>query len=672
VRLALVAGMLGPIMAGGCSPDFYKGQADAQVYKILRDRKYDTVGYNPEVRVGASAVRNDAPGAASAAEAQGNAQSLKGPGVKPAPGAQAQPARAYEAIPQTVLPGIEPPPLVLPPTSDPYGPLGPWLDQQPETPLQEQMAKFASHESRAVLGSAQERLALGPPAPGPGPVSLDLFGSLAYGVQHSRAYRDQMDTLYIAALDVTLQRHLFEPRPFATVGLNYAGGQSDVAYKSALTATANAGVKQQLPYGGEVVAQGLVSFVRAISDNAADGESAQLALSGSLPLLRGAGLVNLEPLIQSERNVVYQIRAFEDFRRGYAVDVARQYFTVLTSLQSVNNRRQNVENLRALMERARVLFEAPQGLKGRQSFLEVQRAEQSLLQGEDDLYAAQAVYLNAVDDFKLLIGMDVRQELNVLPVSLDVTVPDVEHRDVLGIAERFRLDLQTARDRIDDSRRQVAVTQNGLMPDLNLTAQGQLNNLKDTPAKELTSRALTYSAGINLDLPLDRVAERNTYRQALISYYATRRGYEDLHEQVAADVRTAVRAIRQAQNSVAIQRRSIELALRRLDNASTLLRLGASPSTRDYVEAQSSLLSAQDAYDRAKANLQVQVLTFLRQIGTLRVDPAVGTLGKAMDREGAPPVDPDGNPRPLNEQLIEPGAPTQSHVSAARVGKPAG
>jgi outer membrane protein TolC len=158
----------------------------------------------------------------------------------------------------------------------------------------------------------------------------------------------------------------------------------------------------------------------------------------------------------------------------------------------------------------------------------------------------------------------------------------------------------------------------------------------------------------------------------LISYYASRRGYEDLHEQVAADVRTAVRAIRQAQNSVAIQRRSIELALRRLDNASTLLRLGASPSTRDYVEAQSSLLSAQDAYDRAKANLQVQVLTFLRQIGTLRVDPAVGTLGKAMDREGAPPVDPDGNPRPLNEQLIEPGAPTQSHVSAARVGKPAG
>src|SRR5215475_10943815 len=75
VRVTLNAGLLGPMAIGGRSSDFYKEQADAQVYKILRDRKYDTVGYNPEVRVGESAVRNDAPGAASAFEAQANAQS---------------------------------------------------------------------------------------------------------------------------------------------------------------------------------------------------------------------------------------------------------------------------------------------------------------------------------------------------------------------------------------------------------------------------------------------------------------------------------------------------------------------------------------------------------------------------------------------------------------------
>ena len=39
-------------------------------------------------------------------------------------------------------------------------------------------------------------------------------------------------------------------------------------------------------------------------------ESASLALSASVPLLRGAGMVNLEPLIASERGLVYTVRGF--------------------------------------------------------------------------------------------------------------------------------------------------------------------------------------------------------------------------------------------------------------------------------------------------------------------------------------------------------------------------
>ena len=63
-----------------------------------------------------------------------------------------------------------------------------------------------------------------------------------------------MEDLYLAALNVTLQRHLFEPRPFARTGLHYTGGQEDVDYAAALTAANSVGVRQKLPYGGEVVA----------------------------------------------------------------------------------------------------------------------------------------------------------------------------------------------------------------------------------------------------------------------------------------------------------------------------------------------------------------------------------------------------------------------------------
>jgi outer membrane protein TolC len=168
-----------------------------------------------------------------------------------------------------------------------------------------------------------------------------------------------------------------------------------------------------------------------------------------------------------------------------------------------------------------------------------------------------------------------------------------------------------------------------------------LGNRDNATARELDSRTLTYSAGLNLDLPVDRVSERNVYRRALITFHQTQRRYEDLADRVAADVRAAIRAIRSSEVSLAIQKRSTELAQRRLDNANLLLKRGET-NARDVVEAQQALIRAQDGFERARADLQVQVLQFLRQTGTLRVDPETGAIGRALDRRRG-----EWNPRML-------------------------
>jgi outer membrane protein TolC len=459
---------------------------------------------------------------------------------------------------------------------------------------------------------------------------LDLFGALRFGVQNSRDYQDRMEDLYLDALDVTLERHLFAPRPFARVGAEYTGGQADVDYRSALAATATVGMRQQLPYGGEIVAQTLVRFVNAIEGEVEDGESADVVLSGSLPLLRGAGMVNLEPLIRSERELVYSVRAFEAFRRAFAVRVAAQYFNLLAQQQSISNRLQNVATLAALLERARALF-----LSGRLSALEVQRAEQSLLSGQNTLIDARLSYANALDDFKILLGMDVNAGIEVVPVELEVAVPELGGTEGVRAAYRYRLEVQTARDRVGDAVRAVEVARNGLLPDLDLTARATAGNREGTPARQLDSRTLEYSAGVQLDLPIDRVAERNTYRRALIAFDRAQRGLEDVRDNVASEVRSDVRGIRLARSTLVIQQRAINLAEARLENANDRLRLNrAGASTREVVEAQESLLRAQDAFERAQANLQVRVLEFLRDTGTLRVDPEAGELGRALYRGG--------------------------------------
>lgn len=622
-----------PLFGPGCA-DAYRQSADRDVYRLLEDRKKNALGYNPQA-IAAPIVGNSLT-ATSSERSQLPGESPSNAATESAP-ATPVPGRAYSRLPLTPIPPTEPAALELPPTVAPWVPLGPFKDEIAEATF----APIDPFAAESATRSIAQRLVAGPVAPRRKPLELDLFGSVRYAVQHGRRYRDQMDEMYLAALDVTLERHLFSPRPFARTGLNYVGGQLDSSYNSALTATMDAGVRQKLPYGGEIVAETLVSFVRALDGNASNGESASLVLSGSIPLLRGAGLINLEALISSERELIYRIRAFEEFRRQYSIDVASAYFRLLASAQAVSNRRQNLRNSVSLLQRTQAIYSANLGAGAgnrslRLTFLDVQRAEQQVLDGQSSLISSQQSYLNQIDDFKILIGMQSEADLEISPVSLALTIPDLVNRDLVAVALNYRLDLQTARDRIDDARRLVANAENGLLPDLLLTGRGEMGNRDHTAAKSLDSRNLTYSAGLQLDLPIDRVAERNVFRRSLVTFHRSQRQYDELRDQVASDVRTAVRAIQASDVSIQIQRRGIELNEKRLIYANLLLKRGDA-NARDVTDVQDVLLRTQDTYERARADLQVQVLQFLQQTGTLRVDPDSGTLGRALDRASARP-----------------------------------
>jgi outer membrane protein TolC len=597
----------GAVVFAGCSADSYRRSADAQVYKLLAARKKSVLDYQPDTTVAATAEVS-------------------------------VPRRAYEKIPVTPKPPPVKSPIEQPvPVELQYGPLGPdarWVGQ----PIPEGLVDRAEPLGVPIEGAAAQSFVAGPPSPKQPANRFDLFRSVEYAVQNSRTYQERVEDLYLSALNVTLERHLWSPRPFAKAGAQYTGGQENVDYRSALAVTGNAGVRQRLPYGGEVAAETLVEFVNALSDSADanSGESAQVVLSGTVPLLRGAGLINLENLIDAERTLVYDVRTFEDFRRQFAVDVSRQYFNLLTRQQSVRNSQVNYENLAVLTERTIALFAA-----GRISFLEVQRSRQALLQAEQRVIASREQYQNSVDSFKVFIGMPVSDELAIIPVALELNTPDLDVDAAMETALRYRLDLQTARDRIDDSRRGVSNAKNGLLPGLELNGNAQVGSGPGRPARELQDSTLTYSAGVTLDLPIDQLAERNAYRRSLITYQRAERDFVSLRDRVLIDVRQDVRSIRTAQVSLRIQEESIDLAQRRLELAGELLRQGGAGGggatrrgdARDVVEAQQSLIQAQDAYEQARAELQIQVLQFLQDTGTLRVDPGAGLIGRAMHRD---------------------------------------
>lgn len=587
------------LAVGACSPRDYVRSADSQVKGLLDKRVEPALGYRPDTKI-------DDPIPAKAAPV------------------------AFNKIPVTPLP---PPafPSVRPAWTDaPSGALGPPWPPPPVSGSTTQPAPV-SESLAAIQTELLKDALLGPPAPGNQNVTFDLFQSLHYAIEHSRDYKSQMENLYLAALDVTLQRHLFEPTPFAQVGESVSGGPADLAggdlaYQAALNATATAGVKQQLPYGGSVTASALVNFIDALSGPVSNGESATVALSASVPLLRGFGMVNLEPLISSERNLIYQVRAFEEYRRQFLVNIASNYFQLVTSKQSLAINRANFLSLVGLTERTQALYAA-----GRLNFLQVQQSLQAQLSAESRLVDAQQSYQTALDQFKIVLGMPIERDLSIAPVELVLKVPQEDMAQAVALAMKYRLDLQTSRDQIDDNQRAVQVAENQLLPDLNFTASGQWGNVPGTPASHLNDRSFGYSAGLMLDLPLDRLKERNSYRAAIINFHRAQRSYETLREQSAVNARDALRTIQASEQTLRIQKMGIDLARRQLDYALELLKQGQA-SARDVVDAQSSLLDASNSYEEARARLQISLLQYLDATGTLRVDPSAGALGEAMDR----------------------------------------
>ena len=129
----------------------------------------------------------------------------------------------------------------------------------------------------------------------------------------------------------------------------------------------------------------------------------------------------------------------------------------------------------------------------------------------------------------------------------------------------------------------------------------------------------TYTAGLNVDLPIARRTERNTYRSALISLERGKRNAAMKQDEVKLDVREAWRNLQEAKAGHEIQSVSLELAERRVESTRLLLEAGRS-STRDLLESQEALHRARNALTRTLVDHTLARLQFWRDIGILEVN----------------------------------------------------
>lgn len=494
-----------------------------------------------------------------------------------------------------------------------------------------------------------------PPLP---PVfGVSLNESLQIAAANSRAYQARKEGVFRAALALDLEREDFRTSFSGLIATLFRHNRSDLANPGGVITeqqetTAVLQASQTLQTGAQITLRLGLDLVKLLQPGNFSSQSFFGDASVNIPLLRGAGRrIAAESLTQAERNALYAIYDFEEYKRGFAVGIARQYLSVLQNEDRVRNAEENYRSLITASRRARRLLQA-----GSLPPIQVDQALQDELRARNRWISAQASFDGSLDNFKVLLGLPTdavialqRSDFDALSASaVDAGVPpaitattneqipaadapidiagdspappgpmEIPYNDAVQLAFTHRLDLQIAQGRVEDAQRAIVVGADAFKPGLNLQARG---TTRDENLSGLDADRGNYSAALLLDLPLNRSREAIAYRQNLINLEAAVRGVQELEDSIKLAIRTRLRALREARESVHIQTLSLQLARRRVRGADLNLQAGRIP-IRDLLDAQEDLLSAQNALASASVNYRLAELDLQRDLGVLVIAP---------------------------------------------------
>jgi outer membrane protein TolC len=206
---------------------------------------------------------------------------------------------------------------------------------------------------------------------------------------------------------------------------------------------------------------------------------------------------------------------------------------------------------------------------------------------------------------------------------------DLEADEALLIASRQRYDWMNARAALVDVWRLIEFNANDLLSTLNLTFSGDVRNLGDNPV-DFRGTTGRLQVGAQFDAPINRMAERNNYRQALIEYQRARRDYYTFIDRVSQALRANLRSIDLNQANFELRRAAIRVAIDQVEITRLRLRQPPQPGVattfsptvaRDLVSALSDLQNVQNDFLSVWVNYEVERLNLDFNMGTMELDP---------------------------------------------------
>ncbi|MEJ5258987.1 MAG: TolC family protein [Anaerohalosphaeraceae bacterium] len=491
-------------------------------------------------------------------------------------------------------------------------------------------------------------------------ITLSLMDALQIGAANNFDYQSRKEAIFSAALDLDLARNEFRTLFAGAAKSYYEENRTGLSPQRGFVHSGSLSASQKLTNGTELRAGMAADLVNLLTLGGASSLGLTADASISVPLLRGSGPhIAAEPLLQAERRVMYAIWQFERYKSEFAVTIAAEYLGVLRQFDQVRNSRENYISAMASARQSRRLADA-----GRLPEIQVDQAVQRELSARAQWIGAVESYKQRLDSFKIRLGLPPdaqieldRKDLEQLQVyknyfvysdsseqkrGRDQSFPAAdapiepqpptgedagpfELPEAIAVKTAFekRPDLWVVQGQVYDAQRDVIVKADRLKAELTFLGTAGWGSGRSLGSAGMDDARLEwdrgrYTALLNLNLPLERTAERNAYRKSYLALEEAVRSLQQAEDSIKLSIRNQLRTLLESREQVKIQAKAVTVAEKRQKSTKLFLDAGRA-QIRDLLDAQDALLNAQNQLTASIINYRLAELNLQRDMGVLQV-----------------------------------------------------
>ena len=352
---------------------------------------------------------------------------------------------------------------------------------------------------------------------------------------------------------------------------------------------------------------GLVASVIPEISDGTDGDNTGVGLSLRIPLLRGLGEQFVRDGVYNSRFSLEQAKLEYHKQQNTIIlqTVSRVYATIQTQqkLAYLRNNLQSLENhlaLAQLKEKAGVI-----------TAIDLYRAEIRIKEVQEELTSTTEQYENNRDQLKEILAVPITASVTVTaPITFEHV--DLVESDSIEIALENRIELRQNQMEIVEAKRKMAVSENNLLPDLDVEIG--YNKFGEQVLFDLPRESWTVS--VTSDTDIFRKVEKNDYQQSKINHRRSLINLEETKQSIIQEVRTELNRLEKQQKQIAIRKEQARQAEGKLKLSESKFRHGMAGNF-DLLESQAQL-------QRAQTDLIFDRIGYI--VGTYSLRAAIGTL----------------------------------------------